>query len=165
MGMKTIRRILVLALCAALLLALSGCSSGRSGKMNLYADGNKEEILKAAKEKFSTVEWAESEGAVGEDDKYVVRIGSGSGTTEQEAKDGKRYSVYVKDDGSGDIIMAIRYRVGTTENCVFKGNVVDGEMDINRTVTITADGETDTAKRAGLIFSTLDAMMKEIEGK
>ena len=163
--MKTIRRIMVLALCAALLLTLTSCSSGRSGKMNLYAEANKEELLKAAKEKFSSVEWAESADAVGADDKFVVRIGSGSETTDQEAKDGKHYSVYVKDDGSGDIIMAIRYYVGTTEKCVFKGNVVDGEMNVNRTVTITADGETDTAKRAGLIFSTLDVMMKEIEGK
>ena len=184
--MKNMREILVLVLCAVLLCTLSACSSKRAGKVHIFSEDHQAEYEKAAKDLFSTVEWTKADfldsigdqmgeledgstalklDAIGADDKFVVIIGGSADLLEREGAGGKRYTVYVVDDGSSDLQFSMRYRVGTTENSVFKGNTIEGEMSVNRAFTVTASGVTDPAERAKLIFSALNEMVTKTEGK
>lgn len=175
--------VLVCVFCAC---ALAACSSKKDGGLTIFSDDNGDAYQTAALKHFSNVSWAKTEfmdaplelvrenngsvstmriGGISENTRYVVVISDAEEVLDRSPIEGKRYSVFVYDNGNDDIKVSLRYNVGTTENCVAKGNVVSGEFVIDQSLVIPASEVSDSSKRADVIFDTLYAKLVDIEGK
>ena len=182
--MKLRGTITLLAALAAVLV-FAACSAKKEAKIQIYSDDHAEEYMNAAKEHFTGVGWSKSE-YIGEEQvyeqqsengsvsvkigltdstRYVVVIGTDEQILASAPAEGQRFTVNVFDDGSGDIKLAVRYKAGTTENCVVPGAVQDGEMAVDETADVAVAGVTDPAERAKLIFDAIYTILVRIEGK
>ena len=170
--MKAVRKTVALILCVCALLTLSACSAKKSAKLQICSAAQQEEYLKAAKKHFSNVGWTRADlpedapGAVsGDDTRYAVIISENEDVLGLEAVEGKRYTILVCDKPGSDVRICMRYCVGTTDRCVVKGNVVEGEMSFNRDMTLSGTAASNASERAGLIFDIIYQTLVDIEGK
>lgn len=171
------------------LLTLTACSAKKRDALQIFSAGHNDEYLSAAKKDFSNVGWSNARyldytdgaleysheynggiatvkiGGVGDGTRYVVVISEDEKILNSEPIEGKRYSVFVYDNGSDDIKISMRYNVGTTDNSVVKGNVTAGEFAYNNSLDIAASEISDPSERAGLIFNALYEALVDIEGK
>ena len=158
------------------LITFTGCSK-KGDVLSIYSRDHSEEYREAAKKHFRTVGW--SNGNYLDDDldnpkqignisieppRYVVVISDDKAIINSEPIPGKRYSIFVYDNSRDDITISIIYKVGTTDDCVVKGNVTSGEFTYNDTLYIRSSGITDPVERAALIFDTLIEELIDIEG-
>lgn len=188
--MNRIKQYVVLILAFVIcLLTLPACSAKKGDALQMFSAEYSEEYMTAAKKHFSHVGWSNTKysdytdgaleyshkyngsivtmkiGGVSDDTRYVVVISEDEKILNSEPLEGKRYSVFVYDNGSDDIRISMRYSVGTTENCVVKGNVTSGEFAYNNSLDIAASETSDASKRADLIFNALYEALVNIEGK
>lgn len=182
---KKQRSITLVAICIISLFVLAACSSKKGDALQIFSDEYAEEYQSAAREHFSKVNWTRADyfgnpeehnvslengtlsleiGTISDDTRYVVVISGEEEILDRDPLEGKRYTVYVYDNGTDDIRISMRYSVGTTDNCVVKGNVVDGEVTVNRTIELSGSGTADTSDRAALIFNALYTALVDIEG-
>lgn len=179
---KTIRYIALILAAIVCLFSCTACSSKKGDGLQMFSSGHSEEYINAAKKHFSNVGWSNANytdgaleyshgavsakiGGIDDDTRYLVVISEDEGILTSEPIDGKRYSVFVYDNGRDDIKISIHYCVGTTENCVVKGNVVSGEFAYNNSLNIKASEVSDPTERAVFIFNALHEALVDIEGK
>ena len=168
--MKKVRRITALLLCIAVMFTLTACSSKKSAKLQIFSNLSKQEgYTNAAKKHFSNVSWTGSDSVsasdLSDDTRYVVLIQNGEDVLSIEPIEGKRFTVLVYDKEGENIRITMRYCVGTTDNCVVKGNVVDGEMSFNRDMTLAETASADASKRAETIFNVIYQTIVDVEGE
>lgn len=183
---RSIRYIALILAAIVCLFSCTACSSKKEDRLQMFSSGHSEEYMNAARKHFLNIGWSNSDytdgaleysheynggavnikiGGIDDDTRYVVVISEDEGILTCEPIDGKGYSVFVYDNGSDDIKISIHYCVGTTENCVVKGNVVSGEFAYNNSLTIKASEVSDPEERAVFIFNALHEALVDIEGK
>lgn len=167
-------------------LAMVGCSSRKAAPMKIFSDDKGDEYQTAALKHFSNVSWAKMDfmdaplelirenngsvstvkiGGIEEDTRYVVVITDDSAVLTRSPFEGKRYSVFVYDNGRGDIKISLHYHVGAPENSVLEDDVMSGDLQIEHGIVIPATEVSDPSKRAEVIFDTLYEKLVDIEGK
>ena len=157
------------------IVVFSGCGNSKESnngavgdQMMIYSSDHSEEYLTAAN-KYFDADWKESTDPVneslediGNDVGYVAIISDNESVLNHAQIEGRRYTVNVFDNGSSNLKVSIRYSVGTTDNCVTKGNLESGETSLNNSFEIKADGITDYKQRADFIFKNVSEQIKKI---
>ncbi len=185
--MRFIKRFAALALAVlSFLVAFSACSSEQKGSVHIFSDNYAKEYQKAAGTYFSGAGWTKLSyfenptvmtvpgenyvrtielGTIGEGVRYVVVVSADEAILESDPAEGKRFTVFVYDNGNDDIKMVIRYNAGTTDNCVITGALTDGQVSCKQTLEVSASAVSDVSERADLIFVALYNKLVEIEGE
>ena len=155
---------------------LSGCGNSKGSSNNgvvgdkliIYSSDHSEDYLSAAKKYFNADSKESSDPVndslegIGGDVGYVAIISDDESVLDHEQIEGRRYTVNVFDDGRSNLKVCIRYSVGTTDNCVTKGNLESGETSLNNSFEIKADGITDYKQRADFIFKNVSEQIKKV---
>lgn len=170
----------------ALLVTLTGCSGKKKDALQIFSAENNDAYMEAAKNHFSSVGWSNADyteeahqisreynggtatmtfGGIRDDTRYVIVISEDEAILDSVPVEGKRFTAFVYDNGSDDIKITMCYCVGTTDNCVVKGNVTSGEFAYTNDISIAASEITDVSKRAGLLFDGLYKAFVDVEGK
>lgn len=175
---KLKRYIGLIGICMICLLVLTACSSKKSDFIKIYASENLDDYREAAKKRFSSVgtsngnykkdnldEPMDVGGITFDPPRYVVVISDEREILDSKPINGKRYSIFVHDTGDENITISMHYLVGTTDNCVVKGNVTSGELSYNRTLYINAPANLTASERAEFIIDSIYDAIVDVEGK
>lgn len=170
--MRKMKRIAALVLIFVMILTTASCgkkgSGGVSNKMIIYAADHSVEYLSSAKQYFdaSFVTSSDPLNEALSSDKdigYVAVISSDEGILKRAPTDGRQFTALVFDDGSSNIKVALKYRMGTTDKCVAKGSVSGGALLLTNSFEINASGVDDYAKRAEFIFKNVSEQAAKVK--
>lgn len=161
---KYIAGIMVLSM----VLLFSGC--GGVKKLDqpaiLKTEGvDHEEYLQAAKNYFSDMtNFDAGEPTIAEDSRYIMLASETEDILNTEKFEGKRFTILIHDSGQENVMVILKYTIGTTENSIKKGSVVNGEMTFNDKLAISLK-DVEQKDRAKTIFMTIYNRLLEIEKK
>lgn len=161
------------------MLIFAACSSKKAGEMQIYSAKRSEEYKNAAMKRFASVSVDAEEGKalsekgistagienLAENTRYAVIISEDKAVLDREQLEGKRFTILVHDRGSDKMKLVVLYGVGTTDNCVIKGNVVKGEMQFRNVVDIETSDVSGESERAKLLFDMIYHQIVEVEGE